>query len=89
MKETPLTSPVVENGENGVLEICAGSINSHRYGALPSLQQNLQVIEEGEFSMSGVGDGLVTVELPGGSDVVIEHPVLGPQTLRTTGEQLS
>ena len=35
--------------------------------------------------MSGVGDGFRTVELPGSSDVVIEHPVLGPHTLRTTG----
>ena len=35
--------------------------------------------------MSGVGDGLVTVKLASSSDVVIEHPVLGPHTLRTTG----
>ena len=35
--------------------------------------------------MSGVGDGLGTVELPGSSDVVIEHPVLAPQTLRISG----
>ena len=33
--------------------------------------------------MSGVGDGLVTVKLTSSSDVVIEHPVLGPHTLRT------
>ena len=75
-------APEVENGVNGVLQVRAGSIDSHRYWSPPSLQQRLQVIEEGELSMSGVGDGLGTVELPGSSDVVIEHPVLGPHTLR-------
>ena len=35
------------------------------------------------MSMSGVGDGFVTVKVASSSDVVIEHPVLGPHTLRT------
>ena len=78
-------APEVEDGVNGVLQVRARGIDSHRYWSPPSLQQRLQVIEEGELSMSGVGDGLCTVELPGSSDVVIEHPVLGPHTLRTTG----
>ena len=70
---------------NGILEVCPGSIDRHRYWSLPSLQQRLQVIQEPELSMGGVGDALVTVELSGSSHVVIQHPVLGPHTLGTTG----
>ena len=37
--------------------------------------------------MSCVGDGLVTVEPSGSSDVVIEDPVIVPRTLQITWKQ--
>ena len=55
--------PEVENGINGVLQIRARGVDRHRDWSLPSLQQRLQVIQEPELSMGGVGDALVTVEL--------------------------
>ena len=39
--------------------------------------------------MGGVGDGLVTVEPSGSSDVVIEDPVIVPRTLQITWKQSS
>ena len=74
--------PEVEYGINGVVQIRSRGVDSHGDGSLPSLQERLQVIKKCKITMGCVGDGLVTVELPSSSDVVIENPEPGPDTLQ-------
>ena len=74
--------PEVEYGINGVVEIRSRGVDSHRDRPLPSLQERFQVIQKCKITMGCVGDGLVTVERPSSSDVVIENPEPGPDTLQ-------
>ena len=73
--------PPVEDRVDRVLQIRAGGVDRHRDRGLPPLQQRLQVVQEGEVPVCGVGDARVTVDPPDGPDVVVQHPVLAPLAL--------
>ena len=71
----------VEDGVHGLVHVGARGVHRHRDGTLPPGQEGLEVVEECEVSVCCVGDALVTVELPLGSDVVVQHPELVPGAL--------
>ena len=68
--------PEVEDGVQGVIQVRAGGVHSDGDGALPPLQQGLQVVHEAEVPVRGVGYALVAIEHLLSSHVIIEDPVL-------------
>ena len=73
--------PVVEDGPDCEVEVRSRTVESHRHWSLPSLQQRLQVVQEGEVPVGGVGHGLVTVEGLVPDHQVPHHPEVLPQLL--------
>ena len=71
----------VEDGVDGIVEVGAGGVHGDGDGAAPPGQQRLQVVQEAEVSVGGVGDCLVAVEQLLCPHVVVQHPVLVPHAL--------
>ena len=66
----------IEDGVQSVIQVGARSVHCHGDGPQPPGQQRLQVVQEAEVPVCGVGQALVTIKHLLSSHVIIENPIL-------------